>query len=177
MERAVLLTGIGGQGIQLAAQVLARAAIADGRHVQVFGSYGGMMRGGNTDATVVVADAPVASPPTVSTAWGALVMHHEYAAGVLARLEPGGLAAVNTSVVEHLPDTAAEVLAVRASDAATELGAPMAASMVLLGVFASRSGLATLASLSDAVTASLPPYRTEHIATNVAALETGYAWS
>jgi Pyruvate/2-oxoacid:ferredoxin oxidoreductase gamma subunit len=31
MERELLLTGIGGQGVQLAAQVLARAAIADGR--------------------------------------------------------------------------------------------------------------------------------------------------
>ena len=51
MERELLLTGIGGQGVQLAAQVLARAAIAEGRSVQMFGSYGGMMRGGNTEAT------------------------------------------------------------------------------------------------------------------------------
>ena len=31
MEREILFTGIGGQGVQLAAQVLARAAIAEGR--------------------------------------------------------------------------------------------------------------------------------------------------
>ena len=51
MERELLLTGIGGQGIQLAAAVLARAALVEGREVQVFGSYGGMMRGGATEAT------------------------------------------------------------------------------------------------------------------------------
>jgi Pyruvate/2-oxoacid:ferredoxin oxidoreductase gamma subunit len=34
VERELLLTGIGGQGIQLAAQVLARAAIAEERSVQ-----------------------------------------------------------------------------------------------------------------------------------------------
>ena len=56
MEREVLLTGIGGQGVQLAAQVLAHAALDEGRDVQLFGAYGGMMRGGNTDATLVVAD-------------------------------------------------------------------------------------------------------------------------
>ena len=58
MERELVMTGIGGQGIQLAAQVLARAALSEGRQVQLFGSYGGMMRGGNTEATVVVADGP-----------------------------------------------------------------------------------------------------------------------
>ena len=59
MERELLVTGIGGQGIQLAALVIARAALAEGREVQLFGSYGGMMRGGNTEATLVVADGSV----------------------------------------------------------------------------------------------------------------------
>jgi Pyruvate/2-oxoacid:ferredoxin oxidoreductase gamma subunit len=49
VEREILLTGIGGQGIQLAAQVLARAAVASGLEVMLFGSYGGTMRGGPTD--------------------------------------------------------------------------------------------------------------------------------
>ncbi|MGZ4207588.1 MAG: 2-oxoacid:acceptor oxidoreductase family protein [Actinomycetota bacterium] len=79
MEREILLTGIGGQGVQLAARVLAEAAVAEGRSVQLFGSYSGMMRGGNTDATVVVADTPIESPPTVGRAWSAIVMHDEFA--------------------------------------------------------------------------------------------------
>ena len=57
--------GSAGRAIQLAALVIARAALAEGREVQLFGSYGGMMRGGNTEATLVVADGPVESPPTV----------------------------------------------------------------------------------------------------------------
>ena len=66
MERELIMTGIGGQGVQLAAAVVARAALLEGRDVQVFGSYGGMMRGGATEATVVVADGPVEAPPTVA---------------------------------------------------------------------------------------------------------------
>lgn len=62
MRREVVMSGIGGQGIQLAAQTLARGALQDGLYVQLFGSYGGMMRGGNTDATLVVSDVPVAAP-------------------------------------------------------------------------------------------------------------------
>ena len=70
MERELLITGIGGQGVQLAAQVLARAATLEGREVMYLGLYGGMMRGGNTDSTVVVADAPIIAPPVVSRVVG-----------------------------------------------------------------------------------------------------------
>src|SRR5205814_7611705 len=72
MERELLLTGIGGQGVQLAARVISTAAIAEGRSVQLFGSYGGMMRGGNTEATIVLSDGPVEAPPTVGHAWSAI---------------------------------------------------------------------------------------------------------
>ena len=56
MERELVLTGIGGQGVQLAAQVLATAAVLEDRRVMLFGVYGGTMRGGSSDSTVVVAD-------------------------------------------------------------------------------------------------------------------------
>ena len=64
-EREVLWTGIGGQGGQLAAKILALAAIREGREVMSLGTYGGTMRGGNTAATVVIADGPISSPPMV----------------------------------------------------------------------------------------------------------------
>ena len=54
MERELLMTGIGGQGVQLAAQLIAKTATRFGRYAQLFGSYGGMMRGGNTDATLII---------------------------------------------------------------------------------------------------------------------------
>ena len=70
MERELLITGIGGQGVQLSAQVLARAATLEGREVMYLGLYGGMMRGGNTDSTVVIADGPILAPPVVSRVVG-----------------------------------------------------------------------------------------------------------
>src|SRR6266511_2906675 len=104
MERELLLTGIGGQGIQLAAQVLARAALADGRSVQMFGNYGGMTRGGRTDATIVVADAAVEAPPTVHDAWSAIVLHDAYARPILDAVRPGGLVLVNAEFREAVAD-------------------------------------------------------------------------
>jgi Pyruvate/2-oxoacid:ferredoxin oxidoreductase gamma subunit len=174
VEREVLLTGIGGQGIQLAAQVLARAALAEGREVQLFGSYGGMMRGGNTEATLVVADAPVEAPPTVDHAWSAVVMHHDFSEPTLARVGPGSVVFLNTTIVD--PDLGrgdVEVVGVPVSDLAVDLGNVMTASMVMLGVYVTVTGLVTLDGAVEAVAASLPSYRSKHVELNARAIRAG----
>jgi 2-oxoglutarate ferredoxin oxidoreductase subunit gamma len=174
-EREVVMTGIGGQGIQLGAQVLCRAALAEGRDIQLFGSYGGMMRGGNTEATVVVADAPVESPPTVGQAWAALVMHHEHFEPVHRLLRPGSVVLLNTTVFEAAFDRDPfTVVEVPATELAGGTGNVMAASMVMLGALSRTTGIVALDTLQQAVPEALPPYRAQHAALNVAALEAGY---
>jgi Pyruvate/2-oxoacid:ferredoxin oxidoreductase gamma subunit len=174
VERELLMTGIGGQGVQLAAQLLAKAATRSGRHVQLFGSYGGMMRGGNTDATLILGDEPVQAPPMVSSAWSALVMHHEFAAPTLDRLRDGGLLVVNTSVVTALDvDPSVHVLAFAASELAIKLGAAAAATMVALGGYAKASGIVSIDELIATLSEVLPSYRSQHIESNARALQAG----
>jgi 2-oxoglutarate ferredoxin oxidoreductase subunit gamma len=174
VEREVLLTGIGGQGIQLAAQVLARAALAEGREVQLFGSYGGMMRGGNTEATLVVADESVEAPPTVDRAWSAVVMHHDFSEPTLARVGAGSVVFVNSTVFDRpLGRDDLIVVEVPVSDLAVDLGNVMAASMVMVGVYVAVTGLVGLDAAVDAVAASLPPYRAKHVDLNVRAVRAG----
>jgi len=67
----VLLTGIGGQGVQLAAKTLAMAATAEGRQVLMSSHYGGEMRGGQTEASVVIADEGLRSVPILESVWSA----------------------------------------------------------------------------------------------------------
>src|SRR5205823_11704391 len=97
-ERELLLTGIGGQGVQLAAQVLARAAALEGRNVMLFGVYSGVMRGGNSDATVVVAEGPVQAPPIVSSAWSAIALHPRYWESLAPKLVDGAAVLLNSSL-------------------------------------------------------------------------------
>ena len=175
MERELLLTGIGGQGIQLAAQVLARAALADGRSVQMFGSYGGMMRGGRTDATIVISEEAVEAPPTVHDAWSAIVMHDAYAQPILDAVRPGGVVLINTEV-HGLPLDRDRYVVVdlAAADIAEGVGNRMAASMVMAGAYAAATDLVTLDALAGAVAESLPPYRKQLVEVNVAALRAGF---
>ena len=176
MQREVVLTGIGGQGVQLAAKTLAMAATAEGRLVMMSAHYGGEMRGGQTEASVVVSDGALRPVPILESTWSAYVMHPRYWPGVLDRLRPGGVAVVNTSVAEHI-DLAGredvEMVGVRAGDLAAELGSPMAAGFVLLGAYAAATGMAGTDSLVSAMKELVPPYRTQHVAANEGAIRAG----
>lgn len=169
------MTGIGGQGVQLGAQVVARAAALEGREVMFFGIYGGMMRGGNTDSTVVVADEPITSPPVVSRAWSAIAMHDEFWAPLEARLRPGGLVLVNDSTFAQDIRAPVTVHRVPATELAAEVGNPLGGTMVMIGAHSALTGLVALGSLVEAMRASIPPYRRQHIEANERALEAGFA--
>lgn len=174
MEREVLLTGIGGQGVQLAARTLAVAAMEEGRQVMLFGSYGGMMRGGNSDATLVVGDEAITSPPTVTRAWAALALHPTYWQAVRDRLRPGGFVLVDAGLFEPGVEVAGcAVVAVDATGEAARLGSPRSASMVAIGAFAAATGLVGTDALAEASAQVLPSYRAEHAAANARAVAAG----
>ena len=174
-EREVILTGIGGQGVQLAAQVLARAATREDRHVMLLGTYGGTMRGGNTDSALVVSDAPISSPPILSRTGSALALHHEFFEPVAAKLRPGALVLLNASLFRGEVDREAHlVVDLDATRIATQLGSALAASMVMVGGYARATGIVSLDSLVAGMRESVPSYRTQHLELNERALTAGY---
>jgi Pyruvate/2-oxoacid:ferredoxin oxidoreductase gamma subunit len=175
MERELILTGVGGQGVQLAAQVLARAAVLEGRYVMLLGTYGGTMRGGNTDSTLVVADEPISAPPIVSRVWSVVAMHHQFWAPARARMRPGSVVVVNHPVFSAEIDRSAHrVFEVPAGEIATRIGSPLSASMVLVAAYSRITGLVGVASLVAGMRESVPPYRRQHVEANEKALRAGF---
>ena len=59
MRLDVFIAGFGGQGVLLAGNLLSLAAIAEGKNVSFFPSYGVEKRGGAAMCTVVIADGEV----------------------------------------------------------------------------------------------------------------------
>lgn len=174
MEFAVLVTGIGGQGIQLLSKTLALAATHAGRHAMLSAEVGGEMRGGPSLASVVVADVPVRALPILESADAMVLAHHRFSAKPVSRLVPGGLCLVNASVVDKA-DEPVGVCCVRvpAASVAKELGAPQAGGLVLLGAFNAVTGLVPAGELLKAMRELLPPYRQQHLASNAEALTAG----
>lgn len=175
MEREILFTGIGGQGVQLAAKSLAYAAMREGRRVLMFGTYGGMMRGGDTDATVVIGDESLITPPVVDSAWAAFAMHHLSWPTMGAKLRPDGFLLKNEAVFLGETNHPGVTLALPATRIATEAGMPQASSMVALGGFAAATGIVRLETLLKIAEEVLPSYRAQFAETNRKALGMGYA--
>jgi len=175
MERELILTGVGGQGVQLAAQVLARAAVLEGRQVMLLGTYGGTMRGGNTDSTLVVADEPITAPPIVSRVWSVVAMHHQFWGPAQARMRPGAVVVVNHPVfAAEIDHRTYRVFEVPAGEIATRIGSPLAASMALVAAYARITGLVGLEALVAGMRESVPPYRRQHVEANEKALRAGF---
>ncbi len=171
-----MLTGIGGQSVQLAARILARAATLEERHVMLLGSYGGTMRGGNTDATLLVADEPISAPPIVARTGSALAMHHAFWEPLRKKLRPRAVVILNSTLFEGAVDREAQcVFDVPATRIATELGNPLAGALVLIGAYAGLTDLVGVDSLVRAMRESVPAYRRQHVADNEKALRAGFA--
>lgn len=177
VERAIAMTGLGGQGIQLIAKLLAEGAIREGRQVMMFGIFMGMIRGGSSDSTVVLADDEIVSPPLVPECWAVLAMHGDGLPRLAPKVRPGGILVRNLTTAPAAPgwDGVRDV-AVPATDLATRLGQPLGAGMVALGALAAATGLVPVAALGEALAAVLPPHRQRHVAANRACIERGAGW-
>jgi Pyruvate/2-oxoacid:ferredoxin oxidoreductase gamma subunit len=174
MQREVMMTGIGGQGVQLTAKNLATASVEEGRHVMLLGHYAGAMRGGQTDASVVIGDEPLRTLPIVQEAWAGIVMHDAYWSSTNERIRPGGVIVVNSSLVHDIDRPDCTVVPVAASKIADELGSPMGAGYVLVSAFASVTGLVGVESMLEAMRQLVPPYRTQHIESNERSIRAGF---
>jgi len=168
------MLGLGGQGVQLAAKLLADAAMREGRHVMMFGLFQGMIRGGSSESTVVVGDAEIVAPPIVPSVWGVLALHGDGLAKLAPKIERGGVLVRNADVVHAAPawDGVRDV-PVPAGALAKAAGQPLGAGMVALGVFAAATGLVRVESLVAALETVLPSHRRRHAAGNRACLEAG----
>jgi 2-oxoglutarate ferredoxin oxidoreductase subunit gamma len=165
---------MGGQGVQLAAKVLAHAGMLDGRHVMQFSMFQGTMRGGTSECTVVVADAPVEAPPVVPHAWAALAMHPSALGQLEAKLRPGSAVLFNRTLIQEPPVRPdCQWLPLDAARIAAELGYAQGQSLVALGAFAALTGIVRPPSLEQALVDLLPPYRQHTVEINRKCLSAG----
>jgi 2-oxoglutarate ferredoxin oxidoreductase subunit gamma len=174
VERAIAMLGLGGQGIQLIAKVLAHAAMREGRQVMLFGVFKGTIRGGSSESTVVVADEEIVAPPIVPRVWAVLAMHAEGLPALGRKVESGGVLAVNSSLIATPPAwEGVHRLAVPATELAKAMGQPLGASLVALGALVAATRLVAIESLGRALGEVLPPHRRKLIDANMACIARG----
>jgi 2-oxoglutarate ferredoxin oxidoreductase subunit gamma len=153
----IRFSGSGGQGILLAAAIIAEAAAALGRNVVQTQTYGPEARGGASKAEVIVASEPI-DYPEVQRPGVSLVLSQAAYDKYAADTKPGGLLIYDSGLVEPDPDDASVVrcglpFTQVASD---DLGKKVVTNIVAVGALARVSGVLPVDSVRDAVLSRVP---------------------
>ncbi len=143
----LIIAGFGGQGVMLIGQMIAYAAMLEGKEVTWMPSYGPEMRGGTANCTVIVSDRKINSP-IVSEATSVIVMNLPSLVRFENMVVPGGKLFVNRSLIKEKPKRDdIDVYYIDANEIAAGLHNDKVANMVILGAVVSVTGVVELESI------------------------------
>lgn len=170
----IIVAGFGGQGVMIIGNVLAYAAMIEGRQVTYLPVYGVEMRGGTANCTVVISSHPIGSP-VVGKPQAALVMNLPSLIKYEPLVQPNGLLFVNSSLIEpketYRKDI--EILSIPVNEIAINNGNSKLANMVALGAFNEKTKLVQMTSLFESLEKVLDQRYHHLIPSNMKAIEVG----
>jgi 2-oxoglutarate ferredoxin oxidoreductase subunit gamma len=171
LRKEILLTGLGGQGIVLAGQVIGTAACIRDRLESTFTqSYGPESRGGACSAQVIISDKPI-HYPYVRNADILVCMSQSGYEKFRGLLKDDGILIIDQDMVRSAESTGGGIFPIPATRIAEELGRKMMANIVMLGFVTSITGAVSLEGMLTSVADSVPKGTEE---TNLAAFNKGY---
>jgi len=169
----VIISGFGGQGTLYAGQVLAYAAMDEGKQVTWIPSYGPEMRGGTANCTVVVSDEEIGSP-TVKHPKAVLALNLPSLDKYENMIAPGGCLVVNESMVNRKPErTDIRVVLLPANEIAREIGNERATNMVMLGALLANMDILPIEALEKALKNHTAQRLQKFVEMNIQALRRG----
>jgi 2-oxoglutarate ferredoxin oxidoreductase subunit gamma len=169
-----VVAGFGGQGVMVIGNLLAYAAMKEGRCVTYLPVYGVEMRGGTANCTVVISSRQIGSP-VVGRPHAALVMNLPSLTKYGPLVRPNGLLFVNSSLIEPKEAYRKDIenFLVPVNQIAIDHGHPKLANMVALGAFIQKTKLVQMASLFASLQNVLDERYHHLIPSNIEAIEIG----
>ena len=170
----VIIAGFGGQGVMVIGNLLACAAMKEGKNVTYLPTYGVEMRGGTANCTVVMSSHEIGSP-VVGRPHAAIVMNLPSLIKYEPQVLPKGLLAINTSLIDlkEASRRDIELLPIPVNEIAIENGNPKLANMVALGAFNERTKLVQMTSLFESLEKVLDERYHHLIPSNIKAIQVG----
>ena len=173
MQYDIIFSGFGGQGALFAGQLLAYAAMDEGRHVTWIPSYGPEMRGGTAHCTVIVSDEEIGSP-LVRNPSTVIALNNPSVEKYESLLAANGNLIYNSSLTSHVVTRRnIHVIPIPGSDVAAELGHAKLLNMVMLGAMLERAPVLPLEAIDHALDAHMPAHRRDLLEANKQALRRG----
>lgn len=178
MDFDVTVAGFGGQGVMVIGNMLAFGAIAEGRNVTYWPSYGAEMRGGTANCIVVISDEEIGSP-IVGKPSNLIMMNPPSLVKFLPKLKQNGFLLFNSSLCD--PKLVARddirMLGVPVIELAAEAGNDRLGNMVALGAFLQRTGAVSIDSVIEALPEVLAERHHKLIPLNTRVLRKGFEYA
>ena len=176
MQQEVIIAGFGGQGVLFTGQILAYAAMDQGKSVTWIPSYGPEMRGGTANCTVVVSDEEIGSPFVLKPT-AVIAMNLPSLDKYESLVREGGTLVVNTSIVDRKVErTDINVISIPANEIAETIGSKRSVNMVMLGALLGHLDLLSVEAIEAALDDHLPERHRKFLELNKKALRTGAAY-
>ena len=173
MREELFMAGLGGQGVNLAGQLIARAAMDAGLNVSWFPIYSPEVRGGSSTCTIVLADGRVGSP-TSEHPTSMVLMDSSSAERFAGDLAEGGVLVINSSLIREVQRFDGCLLIEEPpNEIAAESGNERTVNMSLIGAWAAGTGVMTVEDVARSLRAMLPERHHVHMPANEAALQRG----
>jgi len=129
----VRISGLGGQGVVLAGQILGKAAVYDGKNVVQTQSYGAEARGSIAKSEVIISDETIGFP-IVRKCDILVAMNQEALDRYLKDVKENGALIVDSTSVKRISETKAKIFKIPATEHAEKtFGARIYANMLMLG--------------------------------------------
>lgn len=166
----IRIGGSGGQGVVLAAQILGKAAILDGKNALQTQAYGAEARGSLAKSEVIISDDKIGFPavrkPDILVA-----MNQQALDKLLKDLKETGTLILDTTNVTAIPETKAKVYKIPITETTKKtFGEAMFANMLMLGALVKITRLVTVQSMEKAIKENVPKKTVE---TNINAFRKG----
>jgi len=127
--------GSGGQGVVLAAQILGKAAVLDGRNALQTQAYGAEARGSMAKSEVIISDGKIGFP-AVRKCDILVAMNQESLNALIKDMKENGMLIVDCTNVTEIPETKVQVHRIPITETAKEaFGEAFYANMIMLGAF------------------------------------------
>ena len=176
MLEEIVVAGFGGQGVMLIGQILAYAAVKDGKYATWVPSYGAEMRGGTANCMCVVSTEKIGSP-LVEKPTAFLCLNQPSMDKFGDSVKEGGLVVANKSLVSKVTARAGvEVVEIPLKDLAKELGSSQVENMIILGAFIAKKPIITIEGAVAALKAKVGDSKPQVIELNRRAIKAGYDW-
>jgi 2-oxoglutarate ferredoxin oxidoreductase subunit gamma len=166
----IRISGLGGQGVVLAGQVLGKAAVYSGKNAVQTQSYGAEARGSAAKSEVIISDGKIGFP-MIRKCDILIAMSPEAVEKNVKALKEGGLLLIDNTTVKSMPKIKAKIFKIPATETSEKtFGQKLYANIIMLGALVKITNIVSEKALEKAIRDTVPE---KAVAINIQAYKKG----